>query len=109
MAAALGLRRAGWHVQVLERRTASAAAAQPGSGISLWPNGIRALAALGVGQQVVDGAARSGRNGVRTAAARWIARGRRVPRGPGQRATALTWSANGAMRESATQRAAWAG
>lgn len=31
-AAALGLQRGGWQVQVLERRTADEAAAQPGSG-----------------------------------------------------------------------------
>lgn len=74
LAAALGLQRSGWHVQVLERRTASAAASQPGSGISVWPNGARALAALGAGEQVLAGAALSGRNGVRTASGRWIAR-----------------------------------
>jgi 2-polyprenyl-6-methoxyphenol hydroxylase-like FAD-dependent oxidoreductase len=74
LAAGLGLQRSGWHVQVLERRTASAAASQPGSGISLWPNGMRALAALGVHEEVLAGAAVSGGNGVRTASGRWIAR-----------------------------------
>lgn len=74
LAAALGLQRGGWQVQVLERRTAAEAAAQPGSGISIWPNGLRALAALGVGEQVLAGAALAGGSGVRTPAGRWIAR-----------------------------------
>jgi 2-polyprenyl-6-methoxyphenol hydroxylase-like FAD-dependent oxidoreductase len=74
LAAALGLRRGGWDVQVLERRTAADVAAQPGSGISIWPNGIRALAALGAGEQVLAGAALSGRGGVRLPSGRWLAR-----------------------------------
>jgi 2-polyprenyl-6-methoxyphenol hydroxylase-like FAD-dependent oxidoreductase len=74
LAAALALQRRGWHVRVLERRTMSAVTAQPGSGISIWPNGIRALAALGVHEQVLAGATLAGRSGVRTASGRWIAR-----------------------------------
>jgi 2-polyprenyl-6-methoxyphenol hydroxylase-like FAD-dependent oxidoreductase len=74
LAAALGLLRGGWDVQVLERRTAGDVAAQPGSGISIWPNAIRALAALGVHEQVLAGAALGGRSGVRTPSGRWLAR-----------------------------------
>jgi 2-polyprenyl-6-methoxyphenol hydroxylase-like FAD-dependent oxidoreductase len=74
LAAALGLQRRGWDVRVLERRTAGAVAAQPGSGISVWPNGARALAALGVREQVLAGAALAGRGGVRTPSGRWVAR-----------------------------------
>lgn len=74
LAAALGLRRGGWDVQVLERRTAAVVAAQPGSGISIWPNGIRALAALGVHEQVLAGSALGGRSGVRVPSGRWLAR-----------------------------------
>ncbi|HEX7162304.1 MAG TPA: FAD-dependent monooxygenase [Trebonia sp.] len=74
LAAALGLRRGGWDVRVLERRTAAGVAAQPGSGISIWPNGIRALAALGVHEQVLAGAALGGRSGVRVPSGRWLAR-----------------------------------
>ena len=59
---------------MLERRTAGDAAAQPGSGISIWPNGARALAALGVREQVLAGAALAGRSGVRTPSGRWVAR-----------------------------------
>jgi 2-polyprenyl-6-methoxyphenol hydroxylase-like FAD-dependent oxidoreductase len=74
LAAAVGLRRGGWDVQVVERRTAADVAAQPGSGISIWPNGIRALAALGVHEQVLAGAALGGRSGVRVPSGRWLAR-----------------------------------
>src|SRR5579871_3055414 len=74
LAAAVGLRRSGWDVRVLERRTASEMAAQPGAGISIWPNGLRALAALGVDEQVMAGAALEGRNGIRLASGRWLAR-----------------------------------
>jgi 2-polyprenyl-6-methoxyphenol hydroxylase-like FAD-dependent oxidoreductase len=74
LAAALGLQRRGWDVRVLERRTAGAVAAQPGSGISVWPNGARALAALGVREQALAGAALAGRSGVRTPSGRWVAR-----------------------------------
>lgn len=45
LAAALGLQRAGWEVSVFEK--APGLARQAGS-ISLWPNGMAALAALGV-------------------------------------------------------------
>ncbi|MFD0071486.1 FAD-dependent monooxygenase [Streptomyces sp. NPDC127166] len=49
LAAAIGLRRAGWEVTVLER---AAALGDAGAGISLHANGIRALDALGVGAAV---------------------------------------------------------
>ena len=74
LAAAAGLRRRGWDVRVLERRTEAEAAAQPGSGISVWPNGARALAALGAGEQALAGAALGGRGGVRAPSGRWAAR-----------------------------------
>ncbi|GAA2306474.1 hypothetical protein GCM10010149_65340 [Nonomuraea roseoviolacea subsp. roseoviolacea] len=46
LATAIGLRRAGWRVTLLER----APAFQPlGSGITLAPNAVRALDALGLG------------------------------------------------------------
>ncbi|MGW5780907.1 FAD-dependent monooxygenase [Streptomyces sp. NPDC003863] len=49
LAAAIGLRRAGWEVTVLER---AAALGDAGAGISLHANGIRALDALGAGAAV---------------------------------------------------------
>jgi 2-polyprenyl-6-methoxyphenol hydroxylase-like FAD-dependent oxidoreductase len=45
LSAAIGLRRIGWHVTVLERARRFAPV---GAGITLWPNAVRALAALGV-------------------------------------------------------------
>jgi 2-polyprenyl-6-methoxyphenol hydroxylase-like FAD-dependent oxidoreductase len=49
LAAALALGRSGWRVEVRER----AAHLQPvGAGLSLWPNAVRALDALGVGAAV---------------------------------------------------------
>jgi 2-polyprenyl-6-methoxyphenol hydroxylase-like FAD-dependent oxidoreductase len=49
LAAALGLRQAGWSVQVFER---SPVLAEVGAGIALWANGLRALDHLGVGTTV---------------------------------------------------------
>jgi 2-polyprenyl-6-methoxyphenol hydroxylase-like FAD-dependent oxidoreductase len=49
LAAALGLRRAGFMVDVLERKEAIR---EEGAGISLWPNAMRALDVLGVGDAV---------------------------------------------------------
>lgn len=49
LAAALGLRRAGWRVQVLEQ---AAEIREVGAGIALWLNGMRALDWLGVGGRV---------------------------------------------------------
>ncbi|MFD9320648.1 FAD-dependent monooxygenase [Streptomyces sp. NPDC060053] len=49
LAAAIGLRRIGWDVTVLERAPAFA---DVGAGISLHANGMRALDALGVGEAI---------------------------------------------------------
>jgi 2-polyprenyl-6-methoxyphenol hydroxylase-like FAD-dependent oxidoreductase len=49
LAAALGLRRAGWGVSVFER---APEIAEVGAGIAIWANGLRALDALGVGPAV---------------------------------------------------------
>ncbi|KQX82403.1 FAD-dependent monooxygenase [Streptomyces sp. Root1310] len=49
LAAAIGLRRIGWEVTVLERAPAFA---DVGAGISLHANGMRALEALGVGDAI---------------------------------------------------------
>ncbi len=45
LSAAIGLRRVGWQVTMLER---AAEFAPVGAGITLWPNAIGALAGLGV-------------------------------------------------------------
>ena len=56
LAAAISLRRAGWSVTVFER----APELRPlGAGLSVWPNGVRALRALGLAQ-VAAGVAPAG-------------------------------------------------
>jgi 2-polyprenyl-6-methoxyphenol hydroxylase-like FAD-dependent oxidoreductase len=56
LAAGIALSRAGWEVAVYE----SAIELHPlGAGLSIWPNGVRALRALGLGA-VADGAPRTG-------------------------------------------------
>ncbi|MGV9369393.1 FAD-dependent monooxygenase [Micromonospora tulbaghiae] len=49
LAAGIGLRAAGWEVTVLER---SAALPHSGTGLGIWPAAMRALDALGVGDEV---------------------------------------------------------
>lgn len=71
LAAAIGLRRVGWDVTVLERAPALADA---GAGISLHANGLRALDALGVGDAVRAAARPQYTGGTRTPDGRWLAR-----------------------------------
>ncbi len=69
LAAAAGLHRRGWTVQVLEQ---AAEFTEVGAGISLWPNAFRALAAIGV-----DGVGRERigvAGGIRDWRGRWIVR-----------------------------------
>lgn len=70
LAAAAGLEQHGWDVSVLER----GGNLTGGAGISLWPNGLAALAELGVQDRVLAGAVLGGRSGVRTPGGKWIAR-----------------------------------
>src|SRR5579864_8832918 len=49
LASALALTRRGWQVEVLERAPEFA---EVGAGLSVWPNAMRALDALGVGGPV---------------------------------------------------------
>lgn len=73
LATAYGLQRAGAEVSVYERRTPQAT---EGSGLSLLPNGLTALALLGLGPAVADltgGQGPSG-GGQRTPAGRWVSR-----------------------------------
>jgi 2-polyprenyl-6-methoxyphenol hydroxylase-like FAD-dependent oxidoreductase len=51
LAAAAGLARLGWDVTVIER---AAAPRQDGAGLMLWPNAMRALEAIGIGDAVRD-------------------------------------------------------
>ncbi len=71
LSAAAALARRGWAVTVLERQPVVSGA---GAGISLWPNALRALDRLGLGEQFRHGGVIGGRSGVRRPDGRWIAR-----------------------------------
>ncbi|MEU6234463.1 FAD-dependent monooxygenase, partial [Kitasatospora sp. NPDC047058] len=71
LAAAIGLRLAGWDVTVVERAPVLDDA---GAGISLAANGLRALAALGVGDAVEAASRRQYTGGTRTPDGRRLAR-----------------------------------
>lgn len=71
LAAALALRRIGWRVTVLER---AAEFKEVGAGLALWPNAMRALAVLGLADQVRAVAEAETTGGVRDRAGRWLAR-----------------------------------
>src|SRR3954465_10612793 len=71
LAAGVALSRTGWDATVLERGADGRGA---GSGISPWPNALRALAALGVEDLVTSGATMGGRSTVRTPGGAALAR-----------------------------------
>ena len=71
LASALALTQHGWEIEVLER---AAAFTEVGAGLSLWPNGLRALDTLGVGEQVRERALLAGQAGIRDASGRWLSR-----------------------------------
>ncbi|NEA97712.1 FAD-dependent monooxygenase [Streptomyces sp. SID13726] len=71
LAAAIGLRRIGWDVTVVER---AATLDDAGAGISLAANGLRALDGLGVGKAVRDASRGQYSGGTRTPEGRWLAR-----------------------------------
>jgi len=70
LAAAVALHQRGFEVLVLERR------AEPAGGValSLWPNALRALDRLGVGDRLRGHGALAGASGVRRPDGRWLAR-----------------------------------
>lgn len=71
LAAAIGLRRIGWDVTVVER---AGVLDDAGAGISLAANGLRALDALGVGAAVREASRGQYTGGTRTPGGRWLAR-----------------------------------
>ncbi|RZQ66035.1 FAD-dependent monooxygenase [Amycolatopsis suaedae] len=71
LAAAIGLRRVGWQVTVVER---AAELADVGAAISLHANGLRALDALGVGAEVRAAGRPQRHAGTRTPQGRLLAR-----------------------------------
>ncbi len=72
LAVAVGLARRGWRVRVYEQSTSFD---EVGAGISLWANALRALDALGLGDEVRARGATSGGGGVRDRRGRWLLRG----------------------------------
>lgn len=71
LASAIALARQGWEVTVLERRPEPAEA---GAGIAMWPNALRALDALALGEQVRAAGTVEIGGGIRTASGRWLSR-----------------------------------
>ncbi len=71
LAGAIALARRGWEVTVLERRDRPG---EVGAGIALWPNGLRALDALGLGDVVRAAGTVEGDGGIRDLRGRWLAR-----------------------------------
>ncbi|MBV1853500.1 FAD-dependent monooxygenase [Catellatospora tritici] len=71
LAAAVALRRAGWEVRVFERAPEFG---EIGAGLSLWPNALRALARLGLHEQVLALGTVEAHGGVRDRRGRWLSR-----------------------------------
>ncbi|HTJ34653.1 MAG TPA: FAD-dependent oxidoreductase, partial [Dactylosporangium sp.] len=71
LATARGLALRGWDVTVLERQPTLEAA---GAGLSLWPNALRALDWLGLGDRVRAAGAPITGGGLRTASGTWLTR-----------------------------------
>ncbi|MFI9150196.1 FAD-dependent monooxygenase [Streptomyces sp. NPDC053367] len=71
LAAAVALQRRGWRVEVLERAERFT---EIGAGISLWPNALAALDALGLAGAVRDLGAVETAGGVRDLRGRWLSR-----------------------------------
>lgn len=71
LAAAIALHRRGWRVEVLERAPEFT---EIGAGISLWPNALHALEALGLADAVRALGAVEQAGGVRDRRGRWLSR-----------------------------------
>jgi 2-polyprenyl-6-methoxyphenol hydroxylase-like FAD-dependent oxidoreductase len=76
LAAAVALHRRGIDVTVLEHADRPQAA---GAALSVWPNALRALDRLGIGNDVRAHAALGGDSGIRRPDGRWLARSRLGP------------------------------
>ncbi|WP_166352414.1 FAD-dependent monooxygenase [Phytoactinopolyspora limicola] len=71
LATAIALSQDGWTVEVLER---AAQFTEVGAGLSLWPNALRALDALGVKHDIEQRALRGVQAGIRHPSGRWLSR-----------------------------------
>lgn len=69
LASALALRDRGWEVELLEQASEFS---EVGAGLSLWPNGMRALQELGVDEAVRDRAVLAGQTSIRDASGRQL-------------------------------------
>src|SRR5688572_17283573 len=75
LAAAIALRKVGWRVQVLEQ---AAELGEVGAAISLWPNALRALDELNLGNEVRRTGTPEKLGGIREKNGRWLVRAARV-------------------------------
>jgi len=71
LASAIGLRERGWDMEVLEQAPDFA---EIGAGLSLWPNVLNGLDALGVGAIVRERSVLDGSTGIRDEHGRWLSR-----------------------------------
>jgi 2-polyprenyl-6-methoxyphenol hydroxylase-like FAD-dependent oxidoreductase len=71
LAAAVALTRRGHQVEVLEQAREFT---EVGAGLSVWPNALRALDALGLGDPVRERALTEASAGIKDAAGRWLSR-----------------------------------
>jgi 2-polyprenyl-6-methoxyphenol hydroxylase-like FAD-dependent oxidoreductase len=71
LSSALALTQRDWQVEIFEQAPGFT---EVGAGLSLWPNALRALDALGVGEAVRGRAVLQGQVGIRDSAGRWISR-----------------------------------
>ncbi|RSM89493.1 monooxygenase [Kibdelosporangium aridum] len=69
LAAAIALSRAGWDVEVFEQ---APKLTEVGAGLTLWPNALRALDCLGLGDQVRDIGVLAGSGGIMDTRGRWL-------------------------------------
>jgi 2-polyprenyl-6-methoxyphenol hydroxylase-like FAD-dependent oxidoreductase len=68
---AVALTRRGWHVEVLEQAERFT---EVGAGLSVWPNALRALDTLGLGDRVRERALAATQAGIREVSGRWLSR-----------------------------------
>ncbi|MEU6643478.1 FAD-dependent oxidoreductase [Saccharomonospora sp. NPDC046836] len=71
LAAAVALQRRSWRVTVLERQSSLS---EVGAGITLWPNALRALDALGLGARIRAAGLVQSSGGMRDSRGRWLSR-----------------------------------
>lgn len=76
LAAAIALRKIGWRVQVLEQADEFG---EVGAAISLWPNALRALDVLDLGDEVRRTGTPEKLGGLRESNGRWLMRADQVP------------------------------